>query len=321
MQKMDTFNLGKSDIKITPIGLGTWQFSEGRSGAVGQWAPISKENTTEIIKQALIGGINWFDTAEIYGNGRSEKALSMGLIDQGIQDGEVVIATKWFPLFRMASSLKNSFKERQEVLSPFHIDLHQIHFPGSLSSIKKQANALADLLEEGLIKAVGVSNYSAAQMTSVHEQLVKRGFYLASNQVSYSLLDRSIEQNGILERAKELGITIIAYSPLGMGLLSGKFHQNPSLLNDRPIARRERLKRKLKQSQPLIEALSEIAKRHQATISQVSLNWILSYNQGKVVAIPGASKPKHIIESAGAMSFQLDEVEIKFLDELSQEFI
>jgi len=320
MLKMEAVLLGKSDIKITPIGLGTWQFSEGRAGAIGQWAPVSKDDTNKIIQEAFSGGINWFDTAEIYGRGRSEKALSIGLRNIGVEDGNVVIATKWFPLFRLSSSLEKTFKDRQEALFPYHIDLHQIHFPGSLSSIKKQADALANLMEEGLIKAAGVSNFSAAQMTTVHEQLSKRGFSLSTNQVAYSLLNRHIESNGILNQAKELGITIIAYSPLEMGLLTGKFHQDSDLINNRPIARRAKLKSKLKQSQELISALSKIAEKHQATISQVALNWIISYNRGKVVAIPGASKPKHAKESAGAMSFQLDEHEIGYLDSLSQKF-
>ena len=320
MAEINKISLGKTDIDITPIGLGTWQFSEGRYGAMGQWAPISEELTNEIIQTALQGGINWFDTAEIYGGGRSEKALAKGLQNYGVKNGEVIIATKWFPLFRWASSIKKTIERRKAALSPYHIDLYQIHFPAAFSSIEAQASNLADLIENGEIKAAGVSNFSADQMLRAHQVLIKRGFCLASNQVAYNLLNRKIEVNGILEKSKELSITIIAYSPLEMGLLTGKFHKDPSLLEKRPFARREKLKRKIKASQELINTLEDIANAHQATVSQVALNWLISFNAGNVVAIPGASKPSHARESAEAMNLKLKEDEIEIIDQLSQQF-
>ena len=123
--------LGRTEIEITPVGLGTWQFSEGRGGARGTWSPVSVSETDAIVEAALAGGITWFDTAELYGFGRSERGLARALVRAGKADGEVVIATKWNPLFRTAESIRKTIGRRIECLKPFGIDLHQVHFPAS----------------------------------------------------------------------------------------------------------------------------------------------------------------------------------------------
>jgi aryl-alcohol dehydrogenase-like predicted oxidoreductase len=171
-------------------------------------------------------------------------------------------------------------------------------------------DAMADLLEAGKIRAVGVSNFSARQMRRAHEALVRRGFTLASNQVKYSLLDRRIERNGILDAARELGITIIAYSPLEMGLLSGKFHKDPGLLRERPIGRRLMLGRLLEKSRPLVERLEAVAAERGVSASQVALNWVIHSHGETVVAIPGATSARHARESAAAMAFELTREEM-----------
>jgi aryl-alcohol dehydrogenase-like predicted oxidoreductase len=219
--------LGQTDMHISPIGLGCWQFSEGKGGAAGTWDPISEEETNRIVQAALDGGINWFDTAEAYGWGRSERGLVRALNEAGKTDQEVIIATKWMPFGRTARSILRTIGKRQDCLKGYTIDLYQIHAPLSFASRKSEMSAMADLVESGKIRSIGISNYNARQMRQAHEVLLTRGLRLASNQVRYSLLDRSIESNGILDTAKELGVTIIAYSPLDLGLLTGKFHKNP----------------------------------------------------------------------------------------------
>jgi len=310
-------HLGGTDIEITPIGLGTWQFSEGKGGAISTWAPVNPEETDAIVKAALESGINWFDTAELYGFGRSERSLARALVRAGAANGQAVIATKWNPLLRTARSLKGTIGRRLECLQPFGIDLHQVHFPASFSSVEAEMNALADLMEAGKVRAAGVSNFSARQMSRAHAALVKRGFVLASNQVKYSVLDRHIESNGVLETARELGITIIAYSPLEMGLLTGKFHKDPALLQSRPLGRRLRLRRLVAKSRPLVEALDRIATAHNGSVSQVALNWLVNFHGETVVAIPGASRVRHVRESAGAMDFNLSQEEAAQIDRLS----
>jgi aryl-alcohol dehydrogenase-like predicted oxidoreductase len=143
---------------------------------------------------------------------------------------------------------------------------------------------------------------------------------LASNQVRFNLVDRSIESNGILDTAKELGVTIIAYSPLGSGLLTGKFHQNPELLNSRPFLRRLQLRRKIESSRELVNALEDIAQTHGVTVTQVALNWLINFHGDTVVVIPGASKVRHAEQNVGAMTFTLSDAELARIDNLSKQF-
>ncbi len=316
-----TRSLGQTDMHITPIGLGAWQFSEGQGFTSMFWQGLTAEETDAIVQAALDGGINWFDTAELYGNGRSERALSRALQHAGQTDADVLVATKWSPIMRTAVSIHRTIDTRMSNLSPFTIALHQVHNPASFSSPETEMDAMADLQAAGKIRAVGVSNFSAQSMTRAHDRLYQRGSFLASNQVKYSLLDRRIEGNGVLAQAKKLGITIIAYSPLEMGLLSGKFHANPDLLNGRPIIRRRQLGRKIEESRPLIDGLNKIAADHGVTASQVALNWLVNFHGDTVVAIPGASKVRHAQENAGAMTFSLSPEEMAQIDRLSRQFI
>jgi aryl-alcohol dehydrogenase-like predicted oxidoreductase len=312
--------LGQTDIEITPIGLGAWQFSEGQGIHRFVWSKIEPQDANEIVKAALDGGVNWFDTAEAYGNGRSERGLARALSAAGKANGDVVVATKWRPMMRTAGSIRATIEQRLGNLSPFSVDLHQIHNPASFSSVDSEMNAMADLVEAGKIRAVGVSNFSAARMRRAHTALARRGLPLASNQVKYSLLDRSIERNGVLDAARELGTTIIAYSPLEMGLLTGKFHRDPDLLRRRPMGRRFSLRRKIERSRPLVTALEEIAAAHGVGASQVALNWLVNFQGDAVVAIPGASKPAQARESAGALTFTLTVEETDRIDEVTRQF-
>jgi aryl-alcohol dehydrogenase-like predicted oxidoreductase len=316
--KLTKRRLGRTEIEITPIGLGTWQFSEGRTIHGLVWSRIDPRVTDEIVAAALAGGINWFDTAEAYGGGRSERALAHALTAAERQRGDVVIATKWQPVLRRAGSIQRTIDRRLENLSPFGIDLHQVHNPASFSSVEAEMEAMADLVEEGKIRGVGVSNFNAERMRRAHAALARRGVALASNQMKYSLLDRAIERNGVLDAANELGVTIIAYSPLEMGLLTGKFHQDPDLLKRRPVGRRFSLRRKIERSRPLIAALEEVAKGHGVTPAQVALNWLVSAHGDTVVAIPGASRPQQARESAGAMGFALTQEELSLLDRVTR---
>ena len=306
--------LGQTDIRITPIGLGTWQFSQNTIASAGNWAVLDQNAVNAIVQAALDGGVSWFDTAEIYGFGRSERALARALLTAGMTPGQVVIATKWWPIPRFAGSIGRTIDKRIKNLSPYPIDLHQVHFPRALSSIEAIMETMADLAETGKIRAVGVSNYSAEQMRRAHARLAKRGIPLASNQVKYSLLDRTIEQNGVLDAAKALGISIIAYSPLEMGLLTGKFHDNPELLDSRPWRRRKKLKERLAVTQPLIDLMARLARRYDATITQIGLNWLVNFHDERVVAIPGATKPHHAADAAATMRFTLTPDELAELD-------
>jgi len=312
--------LGNTEIEITPVGLGCWQFCGSGFGRL-YWNSPSQDDVNTIIKTALEGGINWFDTAEAYGSGKSEKALSIALVKAGISNGEVIIATKWLPMLRTAKSITRTIGKRQSYLSPFNIDLYQIHFPASFSSIETQMDAMATLVKEGKIDSVGVSNFSAEQMRQTHAALTKHGLPLASNQVRFNLLDRNIEKQGVLDTAKELGITVIAYSPLAQGLLTGKFHKNPGLINKLPIYRKRAARRMLEKSRPLVALLDEISSSYDCTPSEIALSWVINYSGDKVVAIPGASKVDHIAQNVRAMNLKLTDDEMNKLDVISRVII
>ncbi len=311
--------LGQTDIEVTPIGLGVMQFSGG-GGWFGKLFPVLPENEKNaIVVTALEGGINWFDTAELYGFGTSEQGLSSALKSVGKENGEVIVATKWMPILRSARNIANTIHERIRHLDGYNIDLYMVHQPWSFSSIEAQMGAMADLVDAGQIRSVGISNFNAQQMQRAHAALEKRGLPLAVNQMEYSLLNRKIESNGVMATAKELGVTITAYTPLGYGLLTGKYHKNPALFDQ--SRRGFMLKRKFEQSRPVVEALEEIAKDYDATPGQVALNWVIHFQGETVVTIPGATKVDHARQSAGAMKFQLSNAELSRLDQLSREFL
>ena len=213
--------LGNTEIRVSPVGLGMMEFGGG-GGLLGAAFPkITQEVKNATVQAALDGGINWFDTAELYGLGVSEASLVAALKSAGKGDDEVVVATKWWPLLRTARNIPHTIGERLRYLDGYSIGLYMVHQPISLSSPEAEMDAMADLVEAGKIRSVGVSNFSAERMRRAHARLARRGLPLAANQVLFSLLERGIERNGILQTAKELGVTIIAYTPLASGLLVG----------------------------------------------------------------------------------------------------
>jgi aryl-alcohol dehydrogenase-like predicted oxidoreductase len=319
---MDTVDqlrrLGKTDLFVTPIGLGVMEMSRG-GGYIGRMFPvIPQEEKNAIIKAALDGGINWFDTAELYGNGVSEQSLATGLKAAGKSDQDVLIATKWQPFLRTARNIPVTIADRLRFLGGYSIANYMVHQPYSFSSPEAEMNAMADLVEAGKIRSVGVSNFNPARMRRAHAALAKRGLPLAVNQVRYSLLHREIEKNGVLAAAKELGVTIIAYTPVGRGILTGKYHKNPEMLEKLTGIRKSMLARDIERTRPLVAVMDEIASRHQATIAQVALNWVIHFKGELVVAIPGATKVYQAQENAGAMRFVLSGDELARLDEASR---
>lgn len=310
--------LGRTTLRIAPIGLGCWQFSQNKGYTRGYWRALDQETIDAIVGAALDGGIDWFDSAEVYGNGRSEEALSTALHHLLVHPSRVMIATKWLPVPRTAASITRTIDERRHKLRGYPIGLYQVHQPWSFSSIPAQMRAMAGLVSAGKVGAVGVSNFSADQMRAAAAALRAEGLPLASNQVRISLLDRDIEVNGVLAAARELGVTLIAYSPLAQGLLSGKLHDRPRAVSDLPPWRRLRVqggarvfgRENLARTTPLIEELRRVAAEHSATVAQVALAWVTGFYGETVVAIPGATRPEQARENAAAMRLALGEEEL-----------
>jgi aryl-alcohol dehydrogenase-like predicted oxidoreductase len=314
--------LGQSNLLVSAIGLGTWQFSKKNGFAGKYWEFISDEDILKIIQTSLEGGINWLDTAELYGKGESEKAIARALKALGKKPGEVIIATKWWPIFRFASHLENSINERLAALDGYPIDLYQIHAPYSFSNLSDEMRAMGRLVKQGKIRYAGVSNYSAKQMEQAYTELSQYGIKLISNQVHYNLLNRSIESNGILHKARELGISIIAYSPLAQGILTGKFHEDPKLLENVGMRKNRSFFRKnsLLKSKPLIDLLRTIGAKYNVSPGQVALNWLITFSGDTVVAIPGASKLSQAKDNLGCLGFRLSSEELRQIDNASMNY-
>ena len=315
-------SLGRTDMKITPVGLGCWQFSKQKNMAGKFWPTLEDDLIDKVVSLSLEGGINWFDTAELYGNGASERELSRALQAAGKKPGDVLIATKWWPMFRFASNIAKTIDQRIKALRPYPIDLYQVHQPWGFSNERSEMAAMAEMLVKKLIKNIGVSNFSAKQMKNAWETLDKKGIPLASNQVRYNLLDRKIESNGIMETAKKLGISIIAYSPLAQGLVTGKFHDNPELLKNIGFRKYNSQFKPtgLEKSRPIVMVVKELALKYNVTPSQIALNWLVNYHGNTVFAIPGATKEIHVKENTGAMSFRLSDEDMVRLDKESAIF-
>ena len=318
--------LGRTDIPVSPIGLGCWQFSQGRNLTGRMWAVLDEATMDATVAAALAGGVTWFDTAQAYGDGASERALSVALRHAGVAPGGVVVATKWLPALKRASDIPRTIGTRLACLAPYPVDLFQVHIPWSTSPVKDQMHEMAELVRAGKVRAVGVSNFSAAQMARAGAALQAEGLPLASNQVRINLLERGIERNGVLDLARRHGVTLIAYSPLAQGVLTGRYHDDPASVKKLPWGRRSRLSPSsrfltaegLERSAPLIRALREVGVAHGgATAAQVALAWLVTYYGDTVVAIPGASRPEQAADAAAAMDLRLSEAELAHLERLS----
>jgi aryl-alcohol dehydrogenase-like predicted oxidoreductase len=317
--------LGQTDMELSPIGLGCWQFSQ-RGFSKNVWEALDQDTMDAVVTASLRHGVTWFDTAAVYGNGLSELALSTALRNGGVRPGEVVVATKWQPIGKLARDIGRSIDVRLEKLQGYPIDLFQVHNPFSFSSVTAQMREMAALVHQGKVRSVGVSNFSARQMEKAAAVLAAEGLPLASNQVPISLVDRRIETNGVFAAAKRLGVTLIAYSPLAQCLLTGRLHDDPACIASLPRGRRARISpagrfastEGLERSRPLIDGLREIAAAHGATMAQIALAAILTAYGDTVVAIPGASRPEQAVENAEAMGLRLSHKEMARLDELSQ---
>jgi aryl-alcohol dehydrogenase-like predicted oxidoreductase len=315
--RIEKRRLGKTDLLVTPIGLGCWQFGGRGRSTSAVWKSPPQEEIDTIVKAALDGGINWFDTAQAYGSGASERALATALCKADMANQDVIIATKWFPFFRTARNILSSIDERIGCLSPCKIDLYQIHVPYSFSSVEAQMDAMAALVKTGKVRYIGVSNFSTKQMRRAHAALAKHGLPLASNQVQFNLINRKLEKN-VLPAARELNVSLIAYSPLAQGLLTGKFHKNQDLLKNVPFLRRMLMRRKIEKTRALVKALEDIAVAHNCTASEVALSWAVNFHGETIVAIPGATKLEHVRQNVGALTLKLSPEEMAKLDEQSR---
>jgi aryl-alcohol dehydrogenase-like predicted oxidoreductase len=296
------------ELNVAPLGVGAWAWGSTRLWGYGR--EYDRSDVGRAFRASMAEGVTLLDTAEIYGNGASERIIGEMLREGGFERTPV-IATKFAPLpYRFsAKSLLDAVDKSLERLGIETIDLYQIHFPSPILKINGLMDALAETVKAGKVRRVGVSNYGADQMQRAHDRLASHGVPLASNQVEYSLLQRAPETNGVLEASRDLGVTLIAYSPIAQGLLTGKYGPG-----DRPAGLVRRMGRtfgeqNLKKIEPVVNLLREIGEAHNRQPAQVALNWLIT--QRNLLPIPGAKNERQARQNAGALGWQMagDETE------------
>ncbi len=301
--------LGTTDILISPMGIGTWAWGDRvfwNYGRDHQEADIPP--TVEVMVE---NGINFVDTAEVYGKGKSERLVGKYFANE---IPNAVIATKFFPFpWRLTKkSLIRAIKRSLDRLNLAKVQLYQIHFPYPPVTIETWAEALQEVLQLGYVEAVGVSNYNREQMQRMQSGLIKYGYMLASNQVPYSLLDRKIEKDGLLEFCQEHQISLIAYSPLAQGMLTGKYTPDnpPSGFRARRYSPSV-----VGEIQHLVRTMRNIGQEHHGkSPAQVALNWVMAKG---AIPIPGAKNARQAQDNAGALGWQLSVDEVTALDAAS----
>jgi len=306
--------LGQTGVTVPRLGVGAMVW--GDMAAAPRWSPArnaygptsSIDDQRQALEVSLAAGVNLLDTAAMYGSGASERRV--GELTEG---RDVVIATKFPASFfsrdvGLPATLEGSLARLRRPV----IDLYQVHYPSRWMSIPKLMNLMADAVEAGKVRAVGVSNYSARQLRVAHAALGERGIPLASNQVQYSLLHRDPETDGVLDACRELGVTLIAYMPLASGALTGKYSaKNPPagwrrympMFRGKGLARLERVN----------PVLRQLASRHDKEPSQVALRWLIQHPG--VLPIPGSKTGRQAAVNAGALSFELSEEEMARLNQ------
>ncbi|KAI8876828.1 Aldo/keto reductase [Backusella circina FSU 941] len=282
---------------------------------VWNWTPEAEKDAKEAFDAAIELGIPFYDTAEVYGKGESEREIKRFRESYSEEEKKKqIIATKYFPYeerTQFPDVLLSALKDSLERLGTLNVDLYQIHAAIHPVEIEVVANALADAHDQGLVKAVGVSNYSLDEIKRMHAALQKRGIQLASNQISYSLVRTIPEKSGLIKLCHELGVAILAYSPLGMGLLTGKFD-----LDAPPPKGRENQFTKFdkKQLKQLIDVVRRIAQKYQREPSAIALNWCIVKG---TIPLGGARTASHVTQNVRALDFRLTPEEVDELDALA----
>jgi len=305
---MEFKELGRSGIKVSAIGLGTWQWGSREWG----WGRgYGRGEVLDTFRKALDLGVNFVDTAEIYGRGKSEE-----LVGEAIREhrNEVVIATKVWPMNLTSGRIMRAADRSLRRLGVDVIDLYQIHWPNPLFPIRGTMKSMKKLVQAGKIRSVGISNFNLGQMKTAQEALAPLD--LASNQVRYNLLDRGIESS-LLPYAEESKTTIIAYSPLAFGLLTGRYTPESKPTSLIQATNYKFSKTNLTRLSSLLRVITEIATEHNKTPSQVALNYLVT--KLCVIAIPGAKRPEHVADSAGAADWRLSENEVTRLTTAASE--
>jgi aryl-alcohol dehydrogenase-like predicted oxidoreductase len=295
-------------VRVSAIGLGCWQFG---SSDWGYGEDYARREAGAILERALDLGINLVDTAEIYGYGRSERIVGEAM--RGRRD-EVFLATKLFPVLPLAPIVEQRARASTRRLGVDAIDLYQVHWPNPVVPNGPTMDGMRHVLDEGLVRHAGVSNFPLARWQDAEQRL---GRPVISNQVQYSLVQRKPERE-LLPYAQRTGRVVIAYSPLAQGLLSGRYDgTNPP----QGWVRRGNaffLPENIARAGEVLNALRQVAKQHDATPAQVALAWVI--RRPNVVAIPGASSVAQLESNVAAADVDLSDDDDALLTDAADRF-
>jgi myo-inositol catabolism protein IolS len=299
--------LGRTEIKVSRITFGCWELGGG------MWEKAADEVNIKTIQTAFENGITTFDTAESYGKGHSEQVTGMAL--QGKRQ-ECVIATKVSKEHLKPADLRRSIEKSLELLQTDYIDIYYIHKPNPLIPLEETISEMDKLKAEGIIRAIGVSNFS---FTQLQEALTYAQIDVI--QPEYSLLKRDIEME-ILPYCLKNSIAVMSFSSIAKGILSGAFHLGQAKMKEGDFRRTRRLflPEHLEKETELILLLKEIADAKKATLSQIAINWSLC-QKGLTSAIVGTQSEKHLMENIQASGIELSPAELSVLDRVSQKVI
>jgi aryl-alcohol dehydrogenase-like predicted oxidoreductase len=307
----DDLILPGSDVVVPRLGVGTWAWGDRSTWGMGGYdAGLTRDTIRDAWDASIDAGVTLFDTAEVYGRGESERIIGSLLAADPGRAARTVIATKFMPSPRKLNvrrALLASLRASLGRLGLPSVDLYQIHGPISLRSHTVLADALAAAHDEGLVRAVGVSNYSVKETRAMADALGRHGLRLATNQIEFSLLRRSPETGGLLSACADLGVVPLAYSPIGQGRLTGKYSAA-----DPPPGKRTFSDHPMELVDAIVSELRSIGDAQGGrTPSQVALNWIIAKG---AVPIPGAKNRTQAEENAGALGWALDGDEVTRLD-------
>ena len=294
--------------QVSKIGLGTWQFGSREWGYGSQYAD---DVAQAIVRRALALGVTLFDTAEIYGFGRSERILGRAL---GDDRESVFVATKIFPVLPVAPVVEQRAVASANRLGTRRLDLYQVHQANPVVRDGTIMRGMRALQRVGLVGEVGVSNYSLRRWRAAEEAL---GSPVLSNQVPYSLVARAPEQD-LLPYASSKGRVVLAYSPLAQGLLSGRYHPGNLPANRVRTANPLFLPENLERAGELLEVLGEVAAAHSATPAQIALAWVIRHPA--VAAIPGASSVDQLESNVAAAEIDLPDDQYQALADAATRF-
>ncbi len=306
---MEYVKLGRSDLKVSVFGMGTWQIG---TGSWGWEKDFTKENVVEALRYGIDSGVNFIDTAELYGGGRSEEVVGEVLKERR---EEIVLATKVFPTHLTYRGVLKACERSLRRLQVSTIDLYQIHFPNPLVPLRQTMKAMETLAKGGKIRYVGVSNFGVGRTKKALDYLDSA--QLVSNQVRYNLLQRGAERS-LLPFLREAKMALIAYSPMAQGLLSGRYS-----LSNAPKTGVRAINPlfspiNMKRIQPILEALREIGNKRDKSISQVALNWLMRENI--IIPIPGVKRRSQVEEDLGSVGWRLSEEELSQVESASSQF-